>query len=261
MLGERGLVWLAILNQNNGEGLDKMFVRRALIQLLSITACILSSVALAKDSAGPAISCHDYYAQLNSRHAQTMVAKAMISEQLYHEGLSAIEDKMFVALQLCPTDALLFSLMAELQITLGQASLAVAYARRAVEFDAAVWQANYVLGTALCMVGDCQAGLDYLRHASKLEPTNLRLQLNLCSAYVWAEQNAQAIASCSSIINSDNKAVLAQAFYLRSQANKALGHLQEAEQDMQEAKRRGFNAKRDVLQVITPESVLRALQK
>ena len=235
--------------------------RRVLIQLLSIAACMLSSVALAKDTAGAGISCHAHYEQLNSRHAQTMAAKAMITEQLYREGLWAIEDEMFVALQQCPTDARLFSLMAEVQMTLGQAPFAVAYARKAVEFDASAWQANYALGTALCMAGDCPSGLDYLRYASKLEPANLRLQLNLCSAYAWAGQHAQVVASCSIIIDSDNKAMSAQAYYLRSQANKALGHLHEAEQDMQQAGRHGFNAKRDVLQVISPESVPQSLQK
>ena len=235
--------------------------RRVLIQRLSIAIYMLSGMALAKDTTGADISCHDHYAQLNSRHAQTMAAKAMITEQLYREGLWAIEDKMFVALQQCPTDALLFSLMAEVQMTLGQAPFAVAYARRAVELDASVWQANYALGTALCMAGDCPSGLDYLRYASKLEPANPRLQLNLCSAYVWVGQHAQAIASCSAIIDSDNKGVSAQAYYLRSQAKKALGRLREAEQDMQQAKQRGFNAKRDVLQVIAPESVPRELHK
>jgi predicted Zn-dependent protease len=238
-----------------------MFARRILIQLLSMGACMLSSVALAKDTAGAAMSCHDHYEQLNSQHAQTMAAKAMITEQLYHEGLWAIEDKMFVALQQCPTDALLFALMAEVQMTLGQAPFAAAYARKAVDLDASAWQANYALGTALCMAGDCPSGLDYLRYASKLEPANPRLQLNLCSAYAWAGQHAQVVTFCSALIDSDNKAVSAQAYYLRSQANKALGHLHEAEQDMHEAEQRGFNAKRDVLQVISPESVSPSLQK
>ena len=232
-----------------------MSVRRVLIYLFSIAICMLSGVALAKDTAGAAISCDSHYEKLNGRHAQTMAAKAMISEQLYREGLWAIEDKMFVALQQCPTNARLFSLMAEVQMTLGQAPFAVAYARKAVDLDAAAWQANYALGTALCMAGDCPSGLDYLHHASKLEPANLRLQLNLCSAYTWAGQHAQVIASCSAIIDSDNKTVSAQAYYLRAQANKALGHLHKAEQDMQQARRLGFNAKRDVLQVISPESV------
>jgi predicted Zn-dependent protease len=238
-----------------------MSVHRILIQLLGIALCVSSCVASAKDTAGVAMSCHDYYARLDSRHAQTMAAKAIISGQLYHEGLWAIEDEMFVALQQCPTDALLFSLMAEVQMTLGQAPFAVAYARKAVDLDASVWQANYALGTALCMTGDCASGLDYLRYASKLEPANLRLQLNLCSAYAWAGRHAQVVASCSAVIDSGDKDVTAQAYYLRSKANKALGHRHEAEQDMQQAERLGFNSKRDVLQVISPESVSPSLQK
>jgi len=238
-----------------------MSLRRLFVQLFSIAICMLSNIALAENTAGAAISCHDHYEQLNNQHVQTMSAKAMISEQLYLEGLWEIEDKMFVALQQCPTDALLFSLMAELQMTLGQAPFAVVYARKAVNLNASLWQAYYALGTALCMVGDCPTGIDYLHYANKLEPDNPRLQLNLCSAFAWTGQHELVIKTCSTLIDSDSKDVLAQAYYLRSQANKALGHRHEAEQDIQEAERRGFNTKRDVLQVIAPDSVPPSLRR
>lgn len=236
-----------------------MLARYILTPLLGIIIYLFSCNALAKDTASVDASCSALYDHFNSRHAQTMVAKAMISGQLFNEALWAVEDGMFIALQRCPGNGLLFSLMAEVQLALGQAPFAVAYGRRAVELDASVWQTNYALGTALCMAGDCPSGLDYLRQADKLEPTNLRLQLNLCSAYVWAGQHEQAFESCSAIIKTKDKDVLAQAYYLRSQANSALGKQQQATEDLRQANKHGFNKKGDVLQVIDPESVQKYL--
>ena len=145
--------------------------------------------------------------------------------------------------------------MGELQIVLGQPSLAVAYGNKSIQLDMDYWRGYYVRGTGLCLTRECETGLVALRQAIALQPANAALQLNLCSVLVWNGLYEASLPECTAAIQMGGDEVLAQAYYLRSQAYKALGNAAPAAADLVMAKKLGFDVTQDVFQIVEPGSI------
>lgn len=218
--------------------------------------CVLFSIepAVAAEE-----SCQSIYKQLDDTFDRLLDNRRETAASLYEIKLHALEDNLFEAFKQCPRHSSLYALMGELQIVLQQPSLAVAYANKAIQLDAASWRGHYVRGTGLCLTGDCVPGLASLRHAIALQPGNVALQLNLCSVLVWNGLYEESLPECTAVIHTGDPAVLAQAYYLRGQAYKALGNMVSAEADLDMAKAYHFDESQDVLQIVTPESLPRGV--
>jgi tetratricopeptide (TPR) repeat protein len=229
---------------------------RFIVALSLFVLCVLFAV---KPVIAAEDNCQKRFEALNNTHSHLLANQHDMAPSLYEIRLLALEDELFDALQQCPGDASLFSLMGELQIVLQQPSLAVAYGNKAVQLDEASWRGHYVRGTGLCLSGDCEAGLTSLRRAIALQPGNAALQLNLCSVLVWNGMYEESLPECTAVIQTGDTTVLAQAYYLRSQAYMALGNTAPAAADMVMADAFNFDETRDVLQIVKPESIPRGL--
>jgi tetratricopeptide (TPR) repeat protein len=200
-------------------------------------------------------ACEKRYEELNNTHLHLLANRHDMAPSLYDIKLLALEDALFEAFKQCPHNASLFALMGELQIILGQPSLAVAYGNKAVQLDAASWRGHSVRGTGLCLSGDCETGLISLRRAIALQPDNAALQLNLCSVLVWNGFHKESLPECTAAIQTGDARVLAQAYYLRSRAYEALGNVEQSAADLVMAKTHDFDEARDMLQIVKPESI------
>jgi predicted Zn-dependent protease len=226
------------------------------IQLVSVVLLFVLWVVFSiKPVAAAGNGCTSQYEELDATLDRLLANRHETAPSLYDVKLLALEDALFKSFGQCPDEARLFALMGELQIVLGQPSLAVAYGNRAVKLDALSWRGHYVRGTALCLSGQCESGLESLRHAVGLQPGNAALQLNLCSVLVWNSLHQESLPECTRVIQAGDETVLGQAYYLRSQAHSSLGNAEQAAADLAQAKYSGFNAKRDTLQIVKPESI------
>jgi tetratricopeptide (TPR) repeat protein len=218
---------------------------------------VLSSPTGAMDES----ACPDLHRQFNEQHRQIMAAKNRSARSIHHAMLVSLEKQVFGALEKCPNNALLFALMGEVQITLGQPYLAVLYGHRSQELDPSCWQGFYVAGTALCLSGKYEACFEELEQAVKREPDNLGLRLNLCSSQVWAQRYKEAEQSCSQVIDKGGQKMQARAYFLRGRARQELGDTSRASTDLDKAARLGFDPQRDQLQIFDPAAVDEAVSK
>ena len=225
--------------------------------IAAVLILVLSSSTGAMDES----ACPDLHHKLNERHAQIMAAKNRSARSIHQAMLVSLEKELFGALEKCPNNALLFALMGEVQITLGQPYLAVVYGHRSQELDPSFWQGFYVAGTALCLSGKYEACFEELEQAVKREPDNLGLRLNLCSSQVWAQRYKEAEQSCSQVIDKGGQKMQAQAYFLRGRARQELGDTSRASTDLEHAARLGFNPQRDQLQIFDPAAVAEAISK
>jgi tetratricopeptide (TPR) repeat protein len=184
-----------------------------------------------------------------------MAAREKTPEQIHQAMLLKLEDELFVALSVCQTHSLMYALMGEVQITLGQPSLAVAYGLRAQALDASSWKGYYVAGTGFCLSGEHDECFEQLDHAVTLAPGNQGLRLNLCSSQVWAGRYKEAMRSCSAVIDSGVSELQASAYFLRGQAHQLSGDESAARQDLEQATRLGFDVGHSQLQIVDPKSV------
>ena len=154
--------------------------------------------------------------------------------------LIAIESDLFKAIDQCKTYSGMFVLMGEIQIDMGQVPLAVVYGRKAVELDPKYWRAYKLLGTSRMLNKEVESGLAALKKANQLEPDNTNVQLNLVSALVENKNYDEALGIVNKVIELNNHSILATAYYLRSEAYKGKGLMEESEKDAQRSKKLGF---------------------
>lgn len=152
---------------------------------------------------GSANECAAHYGKLHDRHAQFVQAVTDRTSEQYFKDAVDLEGALFEAIHRCPGDALLLSLMAELQIDLGRFSLAAQYGQKAVSADPHLWQPHHVLGAALSMAGRHDQGIGELKEAVRLAPGNPRVLLNLASALVWADRPGEAAPMLDALTQSD----------------------------------------------------------
>lgn len=183
--------------------------------------------------------CLDLYQQLSNQHSEILSTTRHDSSEFQYR-MHELEDALFKALQQCKQDPLLFSVMVENQVALGNLQLAHLYAVRAHRQRPQLWQTNHALGSTLCMQKDYQQGIPLLEQAVELAPGRPGLVFNLCSTYVSAQRFRQAIDACSNLLNMEQHALSGPAYLLRSQAYQALGETGKASADSNSAEALGF---------------------
>jgi tetratricopeptide (TPR) repeat protein len=184
--------------------------------------------------------CTNEYKKLRKLHTSAL-SEYSSSPEKGRASLQILEEKINNSLTQCSNHALLLSLMAETQISLGNNMLAIAYGKKAVTYDQNTWETNFAYGTALTLTGDYENGLVYLERASKLYPENIYLKFNLCSNYEMAKLYKKAIQTCTSVLDQGDKEVIGDIYYIRGRAYKALGKSEKAEEDFRKAKELGVD--------------------
>ncbi len=185
-------------------------------------------------------SCANEYKKLSKQHADN-VTQHKHGSSPYFKSIHKIEDHIFVAFQSCPKDALLFTLMGEVQISLGNLQLANIYAKKAFRFDDSVWQTHHLLGTTLSMQGQYEKGLKHLVKAADLAKDKPVLVFNLCSTYLTARQFKNTIQACTNLIQRKDHQLHGPAYHIRGQAYMAIKKTELAQDDFNKAKTHGHS--------------------
>lgn len=183
--------------------------------------------------------CMKEYESLSAKHTAA-IAREKPDTQPYFKLLHGIEDEIFPALQNCPENPLLFTLMGEVQISLGNLQLAELYARKAISQDQDIWQTNHLLGITLSMQNKYTAGITYLEKATKISNNKPALVFNLCSTSLAAKKYQQAVTHCSNLIDRNDHQLHASAYHIRSQAYKALAMDKKSKRDSKNARLLGY---------------------
>jgi len=189
-------------------------------------------------------TCVQGVAALQARHARTdSGGLAYLADGAKMDALRALEEEAFGVIADCREHAGAYVLMGEIQLSLGQVSLAVAYARRAVGLDPNAWRAQQLLGSTLGMVGQAEEGLAHLERAMWLEPGNERLRLNHASALLAAGRVAEARARCEALTGSGDRQVAGLAWQLCGQVRLRGGEVEAAGEAFVNARRLGIHAR------------------
>lgn len=184
--------------------------------------------------------CLSEYKRLSAQHAD-VVSQHPADTPAYFEGMHAIEDALFTVFQDCPKNALLFTLMGEVQISLGNVQLAALYAKKAYSWDNSIWQTNHLLGSTLTMQDNYQEGIRYLEKAAELGGDKPELLFNLCSSYLAAKDYRNAIMACSKLIARKDHQLHGPAYHIRGQAHLNLAMDKQAQQDFTNARVLGYS--------------------
>ena len=166
-----------------------MLIRR--LPLIAITA-VIAGILFINIPATQATDCSATLKNADIKHKQA-VQQHQPGTDSYLAALYAIEDELFAAMKRCQDNSPVLSAMGELQLSLGQVPIAQLYGQKAIEIDNENWQAHYVLGSALNLQKKYPLGLKHLKKASKLQPQNYSLLVNLCSSYEKNKQFPEAI--------------------------------------------------------------------
>jgi tetratricopeptide (TPR) repeat protein len=184
--------------------------------------------------------CQSEYNKLSDAHTRILEQHEEGSPSFF-EALHEIENTLFTAFQRCPKNPLLFTLMGEVQISLGNIQLAALYAQKAYGWDDNIWQTHHLLGSALAMQENYQEGLVHLEKAAALASDKPELLFNLCSTCLAAKKYEQSVEYCSRLIELKNHKLHAPAYHVRGQAHKALNMDKKAKQDSINAQALGYN--------------------
>ena len=203
--------------------------------LLIALACFSRDVDANKNPA----DCKAEYDKLSGTHTK-ILEDHEAGTSAFFESLHEIENKLFTAFEVCPKNVLLFTLMGEVQISLGNVQLATLYARKAYDWDATIWQTHHLLGSALSMQDEYKEGLAHLEKAVDIGNNKPELLFNLCSTYLAAGQYNNAVTTCTKVIEQKGHKLHAPAFHIRGQAYEALNITRKAEQDFKNAKTLGY---------------------
>jgi Flp pilus assembly protein TadD len=169
---------------------------RLLINFLFFVGFLYGGMAVADD-------CEERHAALVRQYVKAAAKPA--NTEAYFEGLLDLEDSIFAQMNHCPDDVQLLSLMGETQIAMGRFQLAVLYGRKVVKMAPDIWRTHALLGGSLVSLREYEEGISHLQQASKMAPQNIKLKLNLCSAYASAGRRAKAIQVCDEVIrNADS---------------------------------------------------------
>lgn len=203
--------------------------------MLFLTLMLLSG----KNAVPAANSCLSEYNRLSTQHAE-VVSQHPEDSDAYFRAMHAIEDALFVVFKDCPQNALLFTLMGEVQISLGNVQLANLYAKKAYDWNDNIWQTNHLLGSTLAMQDNYKEGMAYLEKAAALANDKPELLFNLCSSYLAAKNYKNVIKTCGKLITRKDHKLHGPAFHIRAQAHEALKMPQKARQDFKNAKILGY---------------------
>ena len=203
-----------------------MLTRR--LSLIAITAAI-AGILFINVPTTQATECSSTLKSADIKHKQA-VQQYQAGTDEYLGALYKIEDELFAAMKRCQDDSLVISAMGELQLSLGQIPIAMLYGQKAIQMDNDNWQAHYVLGSALNLQKKYTEGLVHLKKASKLQPKNYSLLVNLCSSYEKNKQFSEAIEACSTAIEKGPYNIHGTAYYLRALAYTGNNELALAEQ-------------------------------
>jgi len=183
--------------------------------------------------------CNDEYQRLTSKEGEILKSYNK-QPQKAHKQLIGLASEIESAVLSCAKSAKLNSLMALVQITLGENGLAIKYAEKALSQDSNSWEANNAYGTALSLNGQENKGLFYLEKSVDLAPLNTNLLINLCSSYESAGKYNKAIIYCGRAIKLNDANVNGSAHYIRARAYNAINNTELAQQDFSKAKELGF---------------------
>ena len=186
-----------------------------------------------------AVDCDKATRHIDNQHRQALARYTPATDD-YFRALYGIEDTVFPVIEACPQSSAIMATMAELQLSLGQAPIALLYAQKALEFDPDSWQAHYAAGSALNILQQHAEGLEHLERASNLNPENYSLLVNLCSSYGKNGMQDKAIVSCSVAIDKGPYEIRGTAYYLRARAYDARGETLLAEKDDRDAREFGY---------------------
>ena len=202
--------------------------------LVLIGLCIFTGSSFARDK-----QCTSLYEELSDKH-NTVLANIARDDPSFNERMHKLEDELFKALDQCKRDPLLFCVMVENQVSLGNIQLAHVYASQAYNRRPEIWQTNHALGTTLCMLNDCDKGITFLEKAVEIEPHRPALVFNLCSTYLNNKQFQRAVDTCTNLLAMKQHQLHGPAYFLRSLAYQELGKSQKARSDYNRAKVLGF---------------------
>jgi tetratricopeptide (TPR) repeat protein len=183
-------------------------------------------------------ACDQAYTEVAQQY-HTLRDQPADSKDFFNQ-LEQVENRLFRAFEACPNDARFPALMAEVQITANQSSLALLYAQKALTTEPDIWQSQHAMASALTLVQQYEQAVPHALLANKLAPQRPGLQLGLCRAYAMADKHQQAIASCSTVIESPHTGLHATAYYLRSRAYQGSGDKEKAHRDLQQAQALGY---------------------
>jgi len=215
-----------------------------------IAACAMVLVLATGLQAARAASpdCAALYQQLDTQHHEALDA----ADDNRAAVQRAVEKAVFDAFEACPDDGRFYALMGDVQISLGQVSLAVAYGMKAVKLAPQDWRAHQLLGSTLAMSGDTEHGVAELRQALGLSGGNARVRLNLASALVWAGRYEEAAPLLDELVEDPDKMVAGTAFHLRGKVRLSEGKVREGSADFERALDLGYKTERFEI----PRSVL-----
>ena len=186
-----------------------------------------------------ATDCNTLASGFDTRHKQ-VIQQHTRGTDAYFSALYKIEDEIFPAMKQCSSSVAMINAMGELQLSLGQVPLAQLYGEKAIKLDNNDWNAHYLLGSALNLQKKYPRGLEHLKQASKLQPDNYSLRLNLCSSYEKNKKFKPAIDTCSEVIKKGPYDLRGTAHYLRGLAHTGNNEPVLAEKDQLLAKEFGF---------------------
>lgn len=217
-------------------------INNSLPALILVSLCLLLPMPLlasASDIPGHQPDCLKIYRAIAKRHSK---AKATLipGAHAYFKTLHGLEDQIFHAFAQCPKDARLFSLMGEVQISLGNLQLASLYAQRAHNWNPDIWQTHHLMGTTLILQEKLDQALPFLQQAADLAEERAELRFNLCQAYVNAERYQSAITACTRLLELENHDLKGAGYHLRARAHHALDKNSLATQDFDNARQHGY---------------------
>jgi tetratricopeptide (TPR) repeat protein len=184
--------------------------------------------------------CQSEYDKLSDAHNRILEQYEEGSPSFF-ETLHEIEEALFTAFELCPQNALLFTLMGEIQISLGNIQLATLYAQKAYGWNDSIWQTQHLLGSALAMQEKYEEGLVHMEKAAAIAGDKPELLFNLCSTHFAAKNYQKSVEFCSKLIDQKDHVLHAPAYHIRGLAYKALNMDKKAKQDSINAKALGYN--------------------
>ena len=184
-------------------------------------------------------SCNNKYENLSKQHTAAIMHNTEGTPAFFN-ALHSVEEKIFISFQHCPKDPLLFTLMGEVQISLGNLQLASIYANKAFNWNSTIWQTHHLLGTTLSMQEQYEKGLIHLEQAADMAKDKAILIFNLCSTYLAAKAYEKAIKVCTKLIQRKDHELHGPAFYIRSKSYHALDKTELAKQDLKKAQLLGF---------------------
>lgn len=198
---------------------------------------VLCTLLLIASGCTDSHGCDRAYSEAEQLHQQLRESRG--NPAAFNEVLDRLENHLFETLRVCADDARPLAVMAEVQISAGQPSLALAYAQKALATNPELWQSQHAMASALSLLQQYPEAVPHAEQASRLAPERPGLTLGLCRAYSQAGRHEQAIETCTAVIDSPASELHALAYNLRGDAHAGLGQTALATEDYRQAEALG----------------------